>query len=70
MALLSGDAGGKFPSSTILDSQDSQLPTGEYIQEKVQIYRIIQEVVNHYGGEDLNNIIIEGVPLQIKRVMK
>ena len=70
MALLSGDAGGKFPSAVVLDVQDSQLPTGEYVQEKIQIYRIIQEVVNHYGGEDLNNIIIEDVPLQIKRVMR
>lgn len=70
MSILNGDVGGKIPATTIFDTMDTQAPSGEYITEKVLIYNIIQELVNHFGGEDLNNIIIEDVPLQIKQVMK
>lgn len=70
MAMLNGDVGGKFPATTILDEEDTQTETGEYATQKVQVYRIIQECVNHFGGEDLNNIVIEDVPLRIKRVMR
>ena len=34
------------------------------------IYQIIQEVVNHFGGEQLGKIIINDVPLRAKMVMK
>ena len=70
MAMLNGDVGGKFPSATILDEEVTQLETGEYSTRKITLYRIIQELVNHFGGEDLNNIVIEDVPLRIKRIMK
>ena len=70
MSMLNGDAGGTFPSTIILDEQDTQTETGAYATEKVLIYNIIQEVVHHWGGEDLNNIVIEDVPLRIKRIMK
>ena len=70
MCMLNGDLGGHFGSTIVFDVMDTQLPSGEYVEEKVLVYNIIQELVNHYGGEDLNNIIIEDVPLRIKRVMK
>lgn len=70
MSMLNGDAGGTFPSTIILDEQDTQTETGEYTTEKVLIYNIIQEVVHHWGGEDLNNIVIEDVPTRIKRIMR
>lgn len=70
MSLLNGDAGGILPSTTIVDEMDTQLPTGETISKKVPLYGIIQEMVNHWGKEDLNNIVIEDVPLRIKRVMR
>lgn len=70
MSMLNGDAGGTFPSTIILDEQDTQIETGEYATEKVLIYNIIQEVVHHWGGEDLNNIVIEDVPTRIKRIMR
>lgn len=70
MCGLNGEVGGIFQSTTILDEMDTQSPTGQYITEKVLIYNLIQEVVHHFGGEDLNNIVIEDVPLRIKRVMK
>lgn len=34
------------------------------------IYQIIQECVNHFGGEQLGKIIINDVPLRAKMVMK
>lgn len=70
MCGLNGEVGGTFPSTVILDTVDTQTSSGEYVSEKVPIYNLIQELVNHFGGENLNNIIIEDVPLRIKRVMK
>ena len=34
------------------------------------IYQIIQEVVNHFGGEQLGKIIINDVPLRTKMILK
>ena len=70
MCGLNGEVGGTFQSTVILDEMQTQSPTGETIYEKVLIYDLIQELVNHWGGESLNNIVIEDVPLRIKRVMK
>lgn len=70
MSRLNGDVGGTFGATVILDEMDTQSPSGEYITEKVLIYNLIKELVNHYGGEPLNNIVIEDVPLRIKRIMK
>lgn len=70
MSMLNGDVGGTFPSTTILDEQDTQSETGEYVTEKVLVYNIIQEVVHHWGGEELSNIVIEDVPTRIKRIMR
>lgn len=70
MCGLNGDVGGTFPATIIFDQVDTQNAAGAYVTEKVLIYNIIQELVHHYGGEDLNNIVIEDVPLRIKQVMK
>lgn len=70
MCGLNGEVGGTFPAAVILDEMDTQSPTGQFIQQKVLIYDIIQEIVHHYGGEPLNNILIEDVPNRIKRVMR
>lgn len=70
MCGLNGEVGGTFQSTVILDEMQTQSPTGETVYEKVLIYDLIQELVNHWGGESLNNIVIEDVPLRIKRVMK
>lgn len=36
----------------------------------VLIYTLIQECVNHYGGEKMQNIRIDGVPLEAKHLME
>lgn len=70
MCGLNGEVGGTFPAAVILDEMDTQSPTGQFVHQKILIYDIIQEIVHHYGGEPLNNIIIEDVPNRIKRVMR
>ena len=70
MAGLNGDVGGVFPATTILDEMDTQLPDGSYATQKVLVLNIINEVVNHIGGELLSNIVIEDVPPRIQRVMQ
>ena len=70
MASLNGDVGGTIPATTILDELDTQDPSGEYVSKKVLLYDIILELVNHFGGEDLNNIVIEDVDTRIKQVLQ
>ena len=70
MAMLNGDISGHFPAAVVFDTMDTQLPDGTYIEQKVLIYQIIQELVNHYGKEPLVNIVIEDIPLRIKRVVQ
>lgn len=40
------------------------------IGEKIKIYDILREVMNHFGKEDLSNIIIENVPAKAREVLK
>lgn len=70
MCGLNGEVGGTFPAAVILDEMDTQSPTGQFVHQKILIYDIIQEIVHHYGGEPLNNILIEDVPNRIKRIMR
>jgi hypothetical protein len=70
MCGLNGITGGTFPIATIIDEAETQSASGAYTSTKVNIYSIIQELVNHFGNEELDNIIIEDVPQRIKRVVK
>lgn len=70
MCLLDGTIGGKFPSTVILDEMDTQTTSGEKISKKVKIYDIIMEVVNHFGKESIENIVIEDIPDQIGRIIR
>ena len=70
MCGLNGIVGGKFTSTTVFDEVETQTSSGSYVSEKICIYDIIQELVHHFGGENLENILIEDVPLRIKRVVK
>ena len=70
MAMLNGDVGGTLPATVTFDQVDTQLPDGSYATKKVCYYRIIQELVSHFGKESLSNILIEDVPLRIRRIMQ
>lgn len=70
MSLLNGEVGGTLPSTVQFDTMTTQLADGTITQQKVLYYNIITELVHHWGGEDLNNIIIQDVPLRIRRIMQ
>lgn len=70
MAMLNGDVGGMLPGVVRFDAMDTQTSDGVWVEQKVLVYNIISELVNHYGGEDLNNIVIDDVPLRLRKIMK
>lgn len=70
MSLLNGDAGGTIPASTNFESIDTVGPDGELHSEWIKINQLIPELVNHFGGEDLNKIIVNDIPNRIKQCLK
>lgn len=70
MVLLNGEVGGTIPASTQFDQYDTIDENGEWIIEKPTMYQIIYEAVNHFGGEDINKIIISDLDTRVKMVMK
>ena len=69
MAMLDGTVGGVLPATTRFDTVTSVV-NGVTKTTKVLVYDIIMEAVNHFGGEDLSNIIIDDVPKKAKRIIK
>ena len=70
MCLLNGDVGGKLPATVQFDVMTTQLSDGTITDQKVLYYNIITELVHHWGEEDLNNIVIQDVPLRIRRIVQ
>ena len=72
MCLLNGDLGGQIHSSVDFASQDEAVDADSNTLEKnpVLVYNIITQLVNHWGNEQLDKIIISEVPLQIKKVVR
>lgn len=70
MCLLNGDVGGILPATVRFDLMTTQLADGSIVEQKVLYYNIITELVHHWGEEDLSNIIIQDVPLRIRRIMQ
>lgn len=70
MCLLNGDCGGTFPASVIFDTYTTIDENGYEVIERPTIYQIIQELVNHFGGEQLGKIIISDLDNRVKQVMK
>lgn len=70
MALLNGECGGTLPATVVFHQIEDVDDKGNTYITNPTIYQIIQELVNHFGGEQLGKIIISDVPNQIKKVMK
>lgn len=70
MCLLNGDVGGKLPATVQFDTMTTQLADGTITEQKVLYYNIITELVHHWGEEDLNNIVIQDVPLRVRQIMQ
>ena len=70
MALLNGEFGGTFPASVEFHEMNTFDAEGNEIVVKPTIYQIIQELVHHWGGEQIGKIIISDIDNKIKQVMK
>ena len=70
MCLLNGECGGVLPSSVTFNEYETIDENGEYVISYPTIFQIIQELVNHFGGEQLGKIIISDLDTRIKKVMK
>lgn len=70
MCLLDGTCGGTIPASTQFDEYETLDENGQWIIKRPVIVQIIQECVNHFGGEQLGKIIISDLDTRIKKVMK
>ena len=70
MALLNGECGGTLPASVTFHQVEDLDEEGNIQIKKPTIYQIIQEAVNHFGGEQLGKIIISDVDRRIKKVMR
>ena len=69
MALLNGECGGTFPSSVTFSQVETINEDGEVVITQPTIYQIIQQLMNHFGGEPLEKIIISDVDTQIKQAV-
>ena len=70
MALLNGECGGTFPASVVFNEIEDIDKNGNIQIIQPTIYQIIQELVNHFGGEQLGKIIISDIDSRAKKVMK
>lgn len=70
MCLLNGEVAGSLPASVTFNEMGYTDNDGnEYIKNPT-LFQIILELVNHFGGEQLGNIIISDLDTRIKKVMK
>ena len=71
MVFLNGECGGVIGASTVFHEYEEIDPsTGNYYIKQPTIVQIIEELVNHFGGEQLGKIIISDIDTRIKKVMK
>ena len=70
MCLLNGDCGGTLPASVTFHEYVQLNEKGEKKVEKQKIFDIIQSLVIFYGGERIENVIINDIPDTIKNVMR
>ncbi len=70
MALLNGECGGVLPATVNFHEIEEQDSYGNITITKPTIVQIIQQLVNHWGNEDLGKIIIKDLQPSIKQVLK
>ncbi len=70
MAFLNGECGGTLPASVVFHEVEDIDENGDIKITHPTIYQIIQQLVNHFGGQQLGKIIISDVDSRIKQVMK
>lgn len=69
MAQLDGTLGGTLPATVRFDTITT-IVNGTPQTTKALVYDIIMETVNHFGNENISNIIIDDIPRKAKRLVK
>ena len=69
MAQLDGTVGGVLPATVRFDTVTTII-NDVISTKKALVYDIIMETVNHFGNEDLSNIIIDDIPTKAKRIIR
>ena len=69
MAKLDGTIGGVLPYVVRFDTTTT-VENDVVTTTKALVYDIIMETVNHFGDEDISNIIIDDVPRKAKRIIR
>jgi len=70
MCLLNGDAGGKLPASTEFHLREQEDEDGIVTVDAPIIRQIIQECVQHLGGEDPARVIIADLDDRLRQVVR
>ena len=70
MCLLNGSAGGTIPAAAQLHTMDTLDENGNEVTVHPTIYQIIQQLVHHWGGEQLGKIIISDLDNRVKQAMR
>lgn len=70
MCLLNGEFGGIISSSINVNEVDEVQANGEVVTKKLTLIEIIQYIMTMFGGESIDNIIINDIDEQIKKVVK
>ena len=70
MVLLNGECGGTLPASVTFNEREEMNEEGEWEISHPTIYQIIQEAVNHFGGEQLGRILISDLDTRTKQVVR
>lgn len=70
-ALVNGDMGGTFPAAMVLSEMETyNLDYTQISTTQLLIKDIIKYIMVNFGGEDVNNLIIEDIPDTILKVIK
>lgn len=70
MAGLNGECGGVLPASVVFDTVEDMDEQGNIVLKKPTIFQIIQELVHHFGGEQIGKILISDINNQIKQTVR
>ena len=70
MCLLNGEFGGVIPASARFDAVDEIDAAGKITTKKLHLIEIIQYALTEFGGEQLDNIIINDLEPYVKTIKK
>ena len=70
MCLLNGEVGGTIADTAILHERYEIDENNNTTISYPTIFQIIQELVNHYGNEALQNIFINNIPDEARQLMR